>query len=164
MRARGFTLLGLLFLVAGLGIALAAIGTLWQTASKREKEKELLYIGAQFRQALESYQRVTPDGQPPFPEKLEELLLDPRQSNTVRHLRKIFTDPMTGSTEWGLIRIDGRIHGVHSQSRAKPLKTAVFSGANTNFMGKIEYADWVFQAANEQPPKNLQRSDDDSRD
>jgi type II secretory pathway pseudopilin PulG len=49
---RGFTLLGLLFLLAGMGVAMAALGTMWHTASQRDKERDLLFVGDQYRQAI----------------------------------------------------------------------------------------------------------------
>jgi hypothetical protein len=42
---RGFTYLTVLFIVAFMGVGLMAIGTMWQTASMREREKELLFVG-----------------------------------------------------------------------------------------------------------------------
>ena len=70
-RARGFTLLGLLFLVAGLGVATAAIGVAWQMAGQREKERELLFVGQEFRQALESYRSMGAGGGRRLPDSLE---------------------------------------------------------------------------------------------
>jgi hypothetical protein len=43
-----------------------------------------------------------------------------------RYLRRIYRDPMTSKTEWGLVQsVDGRIMGVHSLSKDKPLKIVV---------------------------------------
>lgn len=146
MRQDGFSLLALLFLVAGLGVALAAVGTVWETASRRDREQELLFVGNQYRQALASYQRATPAGQPAHPRALEELLLDPRFPHTVRHLRRPYPDPITGTGEWGLVRVEGGIQGVHSLSTAHPLKMHGFSGEDAAFEGLEHYADWVFGA------------------
>ena len=49
---RGFTYLALLVAVALLGIGLAAGSELWSQTRQREREQELLYIGAQFRRAI----------------------------------------------------------------------------------------------------------------
>ena len=59
-RQAGFTLLGLLFVVAGLGVAMAAVGTAWETRARREKEAELLFVGEQYAQAIAGYQRAAP--------------------------------------------------------------------------------------------------------
>ena len=101
--AAGFTYLGLLILLAVLGLVGAAglkMGTLLQRAAA---EEELLEIGAQFQDALRSYAAATPPGQKQQPATLQDLLKDPRFPNPRRHLRKIFVDPVTGKAEWGII-------------------------------------------------------------
>lgn len=144
-RQRGFTYIGALVLVALLGIGLAAAGQVWHTAQKREKERELLFIGQQFRLALYQYAKQTPDKGKRAPSSLEELLRDPRHPVTLRHLRKIYPDPMTGTAEWGLVKgPGGEILGVHSLSAEEPLKKANFALADRRFEGTKKYSDWVF--------------------
>lgn len=145
-RARGFSYIGLLILVAVMGISLAAAGEIWYTALKREKEQELLFVGAQFRRAIEQFHKNTPPGNARrYPLQLEELLLDPRHPETRRYLRKIYLDPMTGDTEWGLVTgPGGEIFGVYSLSEDKPLKQAQFRLADKDFEGKTKYTEWVF--------------------
>ena len=76
-----------------------------------------------------SYCRLSPvSGLQRYPATLEDLLRDGRVPGIKRHLRKIFVDPMTGKTEWGLIKEGGRIIGVHSLSANKPLKQGGFAG------------------------------------
>jgi len=141
---RGYTYLGLMFLIVVIGIGLAAAGTLWQTEVQREKEKELLFVGEQFRHAIGSYYESTPGGVKQFPLTLEDLLRDPRFPETRRHLRKIYTDPMTGSTEWGIIKNQERIMGVYSKSETPPLMKA-FAGTETKgFSNAKNYAGWIF--------------------
>lgn len=140
----GFTLIGLLILVAVLGIALAAVGHVWQTTAQREREQELLFIGNAFRQALKSYEEQTPEGQPTRPANLNALLQDPRFPTPVRHLRKLYRDPITGDPRWGLLKEADGIRGVFSLSTSQPLKTRGFSDENSSFTGKKRYADWVF--------------------
>lgn len=142
----GFTLLGLLFLVAGLGVGMAALGTLWQTASQREKEKELLFVGSQYRQAIESFWNRSPGEPKRLPKNFDELLADPRFPNTVRHLRRIYRDPMAPNAEWGLLReADGGIAGVYSLSEARPFKRANFVVGAESFQEAASYRDWVFR-------------------
>ena len=143
-RQRGFTYLGLLFLVAAIGVGLAAVGTVWHTAVKRERESELLFVGEQYRRAIQSYYDASP-GAKRYPRSLEELLLDPRFPNVRRHLRRIYRDPMTGGTQWEIVSTpDGAILGVHSSSRDKPLKSAGFAPQLAAFAQAETYTDWVF--------------------
>lgn len=146
-RTAGFTLLGLLFLVAGLGIGMAAVGTLWHTAAIRERELELLFVGNQYRQAIRSFwETPLPAGVPRrLPRNFDELLSDPRFAQTVRHLRRIYRDPVTGGREWGLVREpDGGISGVYCLSREKPMKQTGFDRANHAFEGRERYSEWIF--------------------
>ncbi|MDP2432625.1 MAG: type II secretion system protein [Pseudomonadota bacterium] len=145
-RQSGFTLLGLLFLVTVLGLLLAAVGTTWSMRSQREKEAELLFIGDQYRRALVSYYRLEPSPDKHFPKKLADLTRDPRYPHTVRHLRRLWPDPISGG-DWALVRDEeGGITGVHSTSTALPRKTAGFTHENAAFEGASRYADWVFVA------------------
>lgn len=147
-RQRGFTLLGLLFLVMGLGVAMAALGTVWYTAGQREKERDLLFIGDQYRRAIESFWQIPlPEGTPRrLPKDFSELLADPRFPDTVRHLRRAYRDPMTGSGEWGLLKgPDGGITGVYSLSESEPFKRANFPAAYVQFREAQSYRDWVFR-------------------
>ena len=61
-RSSGFTYLALLIAVAITAGALAAAGGLYSHVSQREKERELLFIGEQFRQAIALYYWRTPGG------------------------------------------------------------------------------------------------------
>src|SRR5574340_293711 len=130
-HAGGFTYIGVLVLVAMAGIALAVTGQVWRTLLKREKEQELLFIGHEFRIALQRYAQHAPGGTAPAPLQLEDLLKDPRAPGIQRYLRKIYVDPMTGRAEWGLLTgPDGEIYGVHSLSDDKPLKQGNFALAD----------------------------------
>ena len=144
-RERGFTYIGVMVLVVLMGVALAAAGQVWHTLQQREKEQELLFIGQQFRLALDRYSKHTPGQASRAPLTLEELLQDPRHPGVQRYLRKIYPDPMTGKAEWGLITgPGGQIYGVHSLSDDEPLKKSNFRLADKPFEGKMKYSDWVF--------------------
>lgn len=140
---RGFTYVGVLILVAIAGIALAGTGELWSTASKREKEAQLLFVGDEFRRAIGSYYEGSP-GTKQFPQRLEDLLEDKRLPVVRRHLRKIYVDPLTGEADWGLEKLGDRIIGVHSQSKDAPLRIANFRLEFEEFKGSSAYADWRF--------------------
>ncbi|MDE2366989.1 MAG: type II secretion system protein [Betaproteobacteria bacterium] len=145
-RERGFTYVWIMFAVAIAGVMLAGAGQLWRTEAQREKEKELMFIGEQFRLAVGSYYENSPGMPKRFPPSLEKLLLDDRFPTVKRHLRKIFFDPMTGTREWGLIRQPGiGIVGVHSLSTQAPLKRANFHERYASFSEAKSYEDWEFR-------------------
>ena len=143
---RGFTYLTVLFILAMMSAGLALIGEVWHTSNAREKEAELLHIGNEYRKAIERYYLSAPAGGPRlYPKNLADLVKDPRQPGTVRHLRRLYPDPITGSEEWGLVKsADGGFAGVYSLSEAAPLKTAGFAVRDATFEGKAKYSDWQF--------------------
>jgi type II secretory pathway pseudopilin PulG len=144
-KQSGFTYLAVLFLVAMMGVIWVAVGEVWSTANQREKERELLLIGAQFREAIGQYYEKSPGVLKKYPPTLEDLLRDERQPGSQRYLRKIFVDPITRSNKWGLVMSPiGGIMGVHSLSDAKPIKTASFQDADLELAGKAKYSEWFF--------------------
>lgn len=137
----GFTYLGLLAAIVVLGVTMAAAGTVWKTQSLREREKELLFVGGQFRDAIGRY-RIANGA---FPRTLADLVTDTRLPTPRRHLRRIYADPMNGGTEWELLRApDGGIMGVASLSRGKPLKQANFGADDSAFKDADCYCAWRF--------------------
>jgi type II secretory pathway pseudopilin PulG len=141
-REAGFTYLTALFAVAILGGGLALAGEVWETSTKREREAELLFVGGQYREAIERYFLSGPQRQ--YPRGLEELLEDPRRPGTERYLRKFYPDPVTGKPFELVNAPDGGIVGVHSTSEAAPLKVAGFRKRNAAFEGAAKYSDWKF--------------------
>jgi type II secretory pathway pseudopilin PulG len=138
-----------LFMLAILGGGLALTGDVWHTSAMREKEAELLHVGHQYRAAIQRYYLSGPQRQ--YPRSLDELLKDPRQPGTVRYLRQLRPDPITGK-EWGLVKApDGGILGVHSISDEAPFKTAGFKARDAAFEGKAKYSDWQFVFSPAQP-------------
>ena len=144
-QQRGLGFLALLFVIALAGVALAGTGALWQLESRREKEKELLFIGEQYSRALGSYYARTPGNAKQFPERLEDLLLDPRFPMPVRHLRRLYRDPMRPESHWELLREQGRIVGVVSTSDDQPVKISGFPEAFKEFEGAKSYRQWQFR-------------------
>lgn len=142
---RGFTYLGLMLIVASMGAALAATAQVWSTLVQREKERELLFIGDQFRKALKGFAAGARNTNERAPRTLNDLIKDPRHPDTRRYLRKLYVDPMTGKAEWGLQKdTKGGIVGVFSLSEAKPRKVADFSSKDKDFEGKTKYSEWIF--------------------
>jgi type II secretory pathway pseudopilin PulG len=137
--------LGLLFVVAIMGLAMALAAQVWETNIRREKERELLFVGNQIRQAIGSYYAEMPDGVKRYPQRLENLLLDNRFPGVKRHLRRLYRDPVTGSAEWGVLLSDeGGIQGVYSLSSLAPLKRAGFDTTDMEFENKLRYSEWKF--------------------
>jgi type II secretory pathway pseudopilin PulG len=151
-RQRGFTYLLLLFFIASLAAGLAAVGELWANSRQRERELDLLFAGSAIRQAIAGYYLATPGPLKQYPPSLESLLKDPRFPDTRRYLRQLYADPMTGSSEWTLIKApQGGIMGVASASEGAPLKRAGFRDPNRAFEDqairlkeKLRYRDWEF--------------------
>ena len=143
---RGFTYVGLMIMVAILGIASAAALQTGALVQRRAAEEELLAIGMEFRNALISYANATPSGLPRAPASLYDLLRDPRYPGIRRHLRKMYADPITGKEEWGtVIAPDGSgVIGVYSLSNAKPIKIAHFDSVLQDFEGRNSYQEWKF--------------------
>jgi type II secretory pathway pseudopilin PulG len=141
----GFTYFGLLIIVAVMGAGLAAFGELYSHTAQREKERELLFVGNEYRQAIMAYYQKSP-GNKVFPKSLEELVEDKRFPVPQHHLRKLYRDPITGSPEWGLIEAPGGsgIMGVHSRSEDAPVKTGNFRPRDASFEDAPTYKDWAF--------------------
>jgi len=144
-RCRGFTYIGILFVVALMGAALVSVAQVWHTHVQRDREAELLFVGNQFRRAIALYYERAPGGLRQYPKQLEDLLQDPRFPSVQRHLRKLYIDPMTGKSQWGLMKAaDGSILGVYSLSEEIPIKTSGFSAQDAAFEDSISYREWKF--------------------
>lgn len=141
----GFTYLAVLFGIVLIGMGLAGTATLWSTAARRMREQELLWVGSQFRLAIQRYYLEGPGGVRTYPRSLDELLEDHRWPEARRHLRKMYADPLTGQIDWQLVTTpDGHILGVYSPSMSTPLKRTGFAEVNSSFEEAETYADWRF--------------------
>jgi hypothetical protein len=135
------------------------MGTRNQGAARFRKQQGLVLLAvmvfilmttlaAQFRRAITSYYNtVPPGGARALPQSLEALLNDDRFARPIQHLRRLYPDPMTGKPDWFLIREDGGIVGVHSQSTQPPVKKAGFGSGNDPFEKAERYSDWTFSLA-----------------
>jgi hypothetical protein len=120
---------------------LAAFGEVASHAALREKEAELLFRGDQYRQAIAAYHRI----EDRYPQSLQDLVLNKGFAVPVRHLRKLYPDPMTGAADWGLVTApDGGIMGVYSQAPGTPVKTGNFTYKDQAFEGAQTYSAWKF--------------------
>jgi len=142
----GYTYLLILFVVAGLGLLAAGLGQTWRDRAQREREAELLAVGVEMARALASYQNRSPDAGKQWPESLDVLVEDRRFATPQRHLRRIYRDPMTGETDWGLVRDKGKIVGIHSLSEKVPFKTHDLpEELGEGGESAKSYREWVFR-------------------
>ena len=139
----------LLMAIAVIGIAAASAVGLGAALARRDAERQLLAIGAEFETALNSYAGV-PAGTTAAPtargpRNLEDLLKDSRQPGIRRHLRRIYADPLTGKEEWGLVRDShGLIVGLYSMAEGRPLQRAGWPAEWAHFEEQEAYASWLF--------------------
>ncbi len=148
-RSGGFTYVGVIVLVAIIGLVAATTIKLGSLLQRRSAELELLYVGDQFAAALRSFADTAQPGQRKSPVTLEELLRDPRVAGVRRHLRKIYPDPMTGKLDWGIVRGLDKVSivGVYSLSDATPIKQANFPAGYERFERKTKISEWQFVLA-----------------
>jgi type II secretory pathway pseudopilin PulG len=142
-RQDGFTYLGALFLISLMGLGLAGTGQVWEVASRRARERELLWVGNQYARALKAYHDQSP-GLRQYPLQLQDLLEDRRFPQPRHHLRRLYADPVARG-EFVVVRnAQGRIAGVRSASEDTPMKQANFATEWKDFAGRARYADWQF--------------------
>jgi type II secretory pathway pseudopilin PulG len=143
----GFTYIAALVMVVIIGIMLGAISQSVTVIMKREREKELIFRGLQYRDAIERWSKKG------VPLKDLKDLVEPTVSSNVsaskdRLLRKLYSDPMTADGKWKTLPsppdpIQG-IYGVASSSSEEPFKQGNFPEVIKNFEGKKKYSDWEF--------------------
>jgi type II secretory pathway pseudopilin PulG len=92
---RGYNLVILMVAVSVMLILVAAALPAWSTATRRDREEELVFRGLQYAEALRLFQQRF--GR--LPSRLEELL-----ETEPRSIRQLWTDPFTGKVDWVLIR------------------------------------------------------------
>lgn len=140
----GIGYLLLMVILAVMGVLLAGAGEVWQTTARRERERQLLFVGLQYRNAILAYRDHTPGRAKEYPRSLADLLEDKRFPYIARHLRRIYRDPITNSTQWGFVMAGDRIVGVYSLSQETPLKQDNFPAGLETFAGRGSYREWVF--------------------
>ncbi|MBE9537157.1 MAG: type II secretion system protein [Proteobacteria bacterium] len=142
----GFTYIIVLLAVVLTGISLMVAGKYWSFIDKKDKEAELLFRGEQYLRAIDSYFKGAHGGANLYPQKLDDLLKDPRSLSPKRYLRRLYKDPMTGEADWLPIveKKSGRIKGLKSRSEATPVKEDGFPERFKAFKGKASYKEWAF--------------------
>lgn len=125
-----------LWWVAISSVILVAISQQWAIESRRQREIELVFRGEQIRQALDAYYEQAPEGQVKvLPKRWEDLLEDTRRGHPVRHLRQVWSDPITGGS-LGVIRAGPYIKGVFSTATGHPIRAP---------SGTDSYQNWRFE-------------------
>jgi type II secretory pathway pseudopilin PulG len=143
---------GMALAAVNIVVLIAALTLLLATGSarldrQREREVELLFIGSQFVRAIELYAKPIDGAGIQYPNDLKDLVLDTRGGVERRHLRRVYLDPMTDKNDWGLVRNERGIVGVHSTSKAPPLRRAGFAPQQEAFRVAKGYHEWVFGTA-----------------
>jgi type II secretory pathway pseudopilin PulG len=147
LPAPGFTYVTVLCALAIFGLGLAALGESWSAAVRRERETELIEIGAAFVKAIGAYHERSPGAAKAFPRRLDDLVEDHRFVGTVRHLRRVYRDPVARSAEWGLVTdADGGIRGVYSLSDKETLRRQPLRLPGAALVSGTRYSDWKFVA------------------
>jgi type II secretory pathway pseudopilin PulG len=132
----------LLWWVALSGLMLAALGQQWRFERQREKEAEMVARAEEIRTAIAAYHQASSAGPQRWPLRLSDLVEDRRGPKVLRHLRRVWVDPLTGQPVWGLLRAqadqaDAGIQGVYSLAKARPIRPPT---------GVDDYASWHFAA------------------
>ena len=154
-KVLGFAYVVLLVAIAAIAVAATSALRLGAQMARRDAEQALLSVGAEFDRALRSYSGVPVNavstnlaplaGVLRGPRTLEELLKDNRTVGVKRHLRKIYSDPMTGLQKWGLVKDPaGFIVGVYSLAEGRPIKQSGFEARLAHFEEAQTYSSWVF--------------------
>lgn len=145
-RQAGFSYVGLMVLIAVIGVASAATVSVADLSRRRAAEEQLLFVGKQYIRAFLEYELHTPEGHANrAPSRLEDLVRDPRQVGVRRYLRQVYADPVTGKTDWQLVKAPGGgIMGVRSASCAPTIKRSFPDGDLMFLNGEKRYCDWTF--------------------
>jgi type II secretory pathway pseudopilin PulG len=151
LKAHGYTYVVVLVMLAVLSLAAALTLEVAETSARRSAEAELVFVGKEFERAFASYYRQSPVGKRRFPERLEDLVRDPRLPGVKRHLRRLYVDPLTGG-EWQTVPAEGGgIMAVYSGASGSPFRQQMglavrvpIPGASSSASEPTSYADWRF--------------------
>ncbi len=142
---RGFTYVFMLTALTLFSIGLAAIGPAWADRVRREREQELIRLGSLYAAAIASYYAAAPGSLRQYPPELKDLLEDTRRVGTLRHIRKLYKEPLDSSRQWGIVRAaDGGVMGVFSKSDEAPFHTAALDIGSAVLAPAERYSAWKF--------------------
>lgn len=138
----GFAYLMLLASIVVIAI-LSQISTLLSsTLMQIDREAELLFRGLAYKNAIASYYNAG-GKKKVYPENLDLLSKDPRFANK-KHIRTLYSDPVSDDEWVSLEAIDGGVQGIASASSHKPLKQGNFPVGLDAFEKSESYSEWVF--------------------
>jgi len=142
---RGVALMAVLVMVVIMGLGVGIASSTWKSRVRRSREQELLWRGDQYRRAIASYYHVAHGGAPGmYPRSLDVLERDQRFLHRVRHIRRLYKDPVTGG-DFVLIKdASGGITGVRSSSELEPFKKDGFPYDYAGFANRKRYSEWEF--------------------
>ena len=93
----GFLLLGVLFMVLLVTIALAIAAPRIAESIRRDKEEETIHRGKQYARGIQMYFGKYNR----YPNSIDQLM----KADNMRFLRKRYKDPMTGKDDWRIIHL-----------------------------------------------------------
>lgn len=149
-RSRGFTLLEMIITMAVLAIVVSASIPYMKNSIKRDRELVLrrnlrtirkaidaYYVDCEFRKLISQLDRREGDMcYPPTIEALVEGIHPVNTSRTIRYLRRVPVDPMTGKAEWGVSAVQDdpgeasssgkNVFDIHSLSREQALNGTLY--------------------------------------
>jgi len=145
--AQGFTLLELIIATAILVVLSTMVIPTARLTIKRAKERELRFDLWEMRDAIDRYKDAADRGgfqtkvdSQNYPPDLETLVKGVDvQGKKVRFLRSIPTDPMTGTTEWGLRSMQD---DPDSDSWGGQSVFDVYTKADGTGLDDTKYKDW----------------------
>lgn len=137
---RGLAMLALLIALMLMSIALAGALDVWSLERQREQERQLMFVGNQYRLAILRYYRAGRS----LPASVDDLLNDSRFPTPLHHLRRAYADPVAGNNDWVFMRQGEGIYGVYSSSAASTIKRAGFPQLYEDFENQTTYNGWRF--------------------
>jgi len=143
----GFTLIELMVALCILGLLTSLAVPMARTAIKRQKERELRYDLRLMRDAIDRYKDATDKNlfvktdSTGYPKSLDILVkgVEISGGKTVRFLREIPTDPMTGKAEWGMRSMED---DPDSDSWDETAVYDIYSKAEGTGMDGTKYRTW----------------------
>lgn len=154
--ACGFTYTMLLAIMAATSILAGVTASITSSYIQRDLERELIFRGLQYQQAIESfYNAAVPRT---YPRSLEDLIKDPRFIYKV-HLKRLYQDPFgeKDNNDWQVLKNEeGGIIGVASRSSKSAFKSSGFPRGVTQVDGNSTYQSWQFTYIPENPSMLLQ--------
>ena len=143
----GLTLVELIVAVIILAILMGAAVPIARVRIKREREAELRRDLWEMRDAIDRYKDAADRGafqikldSNGYPPDLDTLVKGVDvQGKTLRFLRRVPTDPMTGSTEWGLRSMQD---DPDSTSWGGQSVFDVYTKSNATALDGTKYSDW----------------------